>query len=701
MTHYTKNPSSGPRGLSNRSARDTQIHTNETANISKRGNEKSRSSTDHPHHGISFNLVSLVSKFEALDALSLPFTTPSLQPAPLHILRSSPRPKEGIGTSYRRRLSTIFKTKSGISKANENGPSEARLQPAYTDIFDSLSSRELGSLDKKADSRRLRKEHISYKPNSIRFRGDVWDPADTIHGRGIGTVAATYIENERLDEKKGGSIRDKIIFYDGTVSTGINTGSNPSVINTAAPSTPVPLSRARLADKSYFLTPSTEGSRRTCLRNANTKTTTTTRTNPTSTSKQILGYGSTRHQALAQSSPSRSTLSNVTPPRYGNGKETSSTRLSIRDRPIPGQTRARRNAMVGSKQYIHPSLGDGSAPPPILGQSQGSRPLSRRRLSTRIGELYRAKSIEKKNNDGQEKAHPRPETMPSISHAKLALGFEQKIVEPAESRSSKPLGKVANMRKLFDAKFSPRSASPEGPVPCCALDPVPSETATSSSQYKRAQMVELRDLTSPKPPTPPPMRSSRQRKASKASLRDDRVLAASNVVRAVDPTKARRLQSAFPIKQPSPPKSKIIVEKVKIFETASRTVPEAVRPRRGKAFRRRLSKSLRSLFEAPSRKSQEEESERNKAPEKSARPKQVVSPDGSALESKRGTLVGRWNNVPTALSTGGDGTASGKHTPSPAEEDLSAEMVVKGAECGLKQPRPVRAVGNETDGSSV
>ncbi|PVH80759.1 hypothetical protein DL98DRAFT_654454 [Cadophora sp. DSE1049] len=700
MTHYTPNPSSSrSQGLSNKSARDTQIYRNESASISKRGNKKSRTSTDRPHHGISFNLVSLVTKFEALDALSLPFTTPSLQPAPLQISRNSSRQKEGTGFHYRRRLSTIFSPKRGSSEKRENGPSEAELQPAYTDIFDSLTSRTLGSLDKKADSRKLRKAQTSYKPSSIRLRGGVWDPSDAFHGRGIGAVAAPYIENERLDEKKGGSIRDKIRFYDGTVSTGNNTRANPSASNTAARNTPISLSRTRLLDKSYFLTPSTGSSRRTCLRNPNAETITATRTIPASTSKQTLESGSVRHQALAQSSPSRSSLSNVTPRtmdspgRYKNGRETSLTQLPIRNGRIPGQTRGRRNAMVESKQCVPPSLGgDGSAPPPIVGQDQSSRPLSRRRLSNRIGELYRAKSIEKKRNDGQEKAQRRAETMPSISQAKIALGFERRITEPTEPRSSKLSGKVATMRKLFDGKFSRRSASLEGPVPCCALDPVSLEAATSFSRYKQEQMVELRDLTPPKPPTPPPMSPSKQRKASKVSLRNDRVPAASSAIKAFDPTKARKLQSASPIKKLSPPKSKLIVEKVKIFETASGTVPEAAHPRRGKAFRRRLSKSLRSFFEAPSGKSQEEESERNKAAEKSAGTKRVVSPDGSGLVSKRGTIVGRWNNVPTAVSSGGDGTTSEKHSPSPAEEDVFTEMVVKGVECGLKQPRPVRAV---------
>ncbi|KAK0108995.1 hypothetical protein ONS96_002832 [Cadophora gregata f. sp. sojae] len=380
------------------------------------------------------------------------------------------------------------------------------------------------------------------------------------------------------------------------------------------------------------------------------------------------------------------------PHRYGNGREISS-RPPLRKGHIPEPTRGRRNIMVGSKQNIPPSLGgDGSAPPPAA-QDQASRPLSRRRMSNKIGELYRAKSIEKKRKEDKETAQPRAETMPSLSQAKIALGLEGRIMEPGKPRPRKLSDKVANMRKLFDGKFSPRSASPEGPVPCCALNPISLEAASaSSSRYKQEHILELRDLAVLKPPTPPPMPPSTQRKVSNVSLRNDGAPAVLSTTNASGVTKARKSQFSSPTKKRSPPKSKLIVEKVKIFESTSETFPEIGHSRRAKAFRRRLSKSLRGLFEAPSRKSQGQDQEQNKGEETSVRPNGDVSPEGSGLLSKRRTIVGRWNNVPTAVSSGGDGTTSEKHSPPPAEEDVIAEMVVKGVECGLKQPKPVRAV---------
>jgi len=215
MTYYTTNPSSSrPQVLPNKGGRDTHLYPSDSASISQRSSKR-RASPDRQHHGISFNLVSLVTKFEALDALSLPFTTSSVQPAPLRISRNSPRQKTGTGSNYKRRLSTIFSPKRGSSEKYGNEPSEAG-QPVYTDIFDTLTSRTLGSLNKKTDVRKPRKERKSYKYGSMRSRGGVWDPAAANHSRGSGTKAAPYIENERLDGKKGESVRGKIRFYDGS-----------------------------------------------------------------------------------------------------------------------------------------------------------------------------------------------------------------------------------------------------------------------------------------------------------------------------------------------------------------------------------------------------------------------------------------------------------------------------------------------------
>lgn len=216
MTYFATNPfASAPKGQPRQGANPHRPNPNDSAKVSPRSTNNLRASRDRMPHGVSFNLVSLVTKFEALDALSLPVTSPSLQPAPLHISRKSSRQKDGRGSRYRRRLSTIFSPKRGSTENHDPGHSEEDIQARQVDIFGFSNSRKFGSLDKMIDARKLRKSQTSNKPSSVRSRGGVWDPADAVHGREIGAVAAPYVQNETQDEKKRGSIKDRISFYDG------------------------------------------------------------------------------------------------------------------------------------------------------------------------------------------------------------------------------------------------------------------------------------------------------------------------------------------------------------------------------------------------------------------------------------------------------------------------------------------------------
>ncbi|KAG4440679.1 hypothetical protein IFR05_003825 [Cadophora sp. M221] len=696
MTYYSMNSSSSvTKGQPHPGAHVHQQYPDNSANVSPRNHKNHRASSDRLPHGISFNLVSLVTKFEALDALSLPFKTPSLQPAPLKISRNSSQHNNCAGSRYRRRLSTIFGPKRGSAERHDFSLSEEEFKAG--DIFGSSNSRQIKPLHKKVDARKLRKAQTSYKPSSIRLRGGVWDPADATHGEGIGAVAAQYVQNELPDEKLRGSIRDRIKFYDGAVSTGNNTRAHPSANNTAAPNTPISLSRSRFLDRSYFLTPSTGSSKRTCLHIPDADAPTPTRSNPTSTARQHLKFGLTPNHHTPQSSPSRYSLNNVTPEsirgakQYKNGQDNSPSRLPIRQRRMPGPRRGRRNAMVETKQFTALGLGgDGSTAPSIVGQDQSSRPLSRRRLSNKIEELYRAKSMEKKRDDIRETAQQQEATITSTVEANKAHEYERQATESRTNRlSGITRSKVAAMRKLFDGKFSPRSATPE--TPCCGLDPF-QDIIPSSPTQQQEQKARLPDPITQDPPTPPPLPLVKERKASKLSLRIGQEPGLSGAASAFDMTKTVVSHPTSPIKKLSPARSKLIGDKVKIFETTPEISTDTAQPRRGKAFRRRLSKSLRSLFEAPPRKSQEDESERAKQIEASSIPKRFPSPDGNGVASKRGSIGGRWNKIPTAVSSGGDGAISEKQPASPAEEDEFAEMVVKGVECGLKQPRPVRAI---------
>ncbi|KAL2071546.1 hypothetical protein VTL71DRAFT_12781 [Oculimacula yallundae] len=651
-----------------------------------------RASSDRLPQRISFKLVSLVSKFEALDSLSLSVST-TLHPAPLQGSTKPSTQKSHTRSNYRSRLSTIFSPRRGSLEKNEHELSEDEVQAAHADVFSSSRSGKTAWLDKSQDTRRLRKAQTIYKPSSTRSYGGVWGAIDVDFGTEIGSIAAPYIQNEVPDEKRRGSIRDRIKYYDGAVSTGDNTRANSSTINTAAPNTPVSVPRSRLLDKSYFLTPSTGSSKRTCSQAPDTDVFTPTRAHRTSNARQSLKFGRpTQNQSIAQSSPTWSAHSNVTSHTvkrtrpYRNGQDTSPSRVSIQRKRIPGPMREVPSAQVETKAYPASGIGgDGSVPPPLVGQDESDQLLSRRRLSSKIEELYRKKSMEKKGEDAQG-SDKQQEATSSTAKVSKGQAFETKATESRPGKFAEiTRTKVAAMRKLFDGKFSPRSATPE---PCCGLDPILDTAASSPSPQDQTPESRLPTPSMPQAPTTPSPKTLPTEVEVK-SWEAEQAPGVSELANVFETATARPSQSTSPIKKLSPAKSKFIEDKIKKFESVS----ERTQPSRGKIFRRRLSKSLRSLFEVSSRKSQEEGQEKSRPPVALLDTKRIQSPDGGSMATKRGAVVEKWNR-PTAVSSQGDGTASERESVSPSayEELESRETVVKSVECGLREPRPVRAV---------
>lgn len=161
-------------------------------------------------HRISFNLVSLVTKFEALDALSLPFKLPSLQPAPLQI---SPRPRRrggGKATGHLRRLSTIFSPNRSGGDNEDPFFSENDPHPGREDLFISSTTKISHSLNKQ-DAKKLRKIQSTQDGNSSRR----WvRSSKNLQESPRSVVTAHYVKNE-FPAKNKHSIRDMIKLYDG------------------------------------------------------------------------------------------------------------------------------------------------------------------------------------------------------------------------------------------------------------------------------------------------------------------------------------------------------------------------------------------------------------------------------------------------------------------------------------------------------
>ncbi|KAI9055606.1 hypothetical protein LZ554_000551 [Drepanopeziza brunnea f. sp. 'monogermtubi'] len=523
---------------------------------------------------------------------------------------------------------------------------------------------------------------------NVRLRGGTWDADGTIRRKEFRGVAAPYVQNELLGQR-GALIGDKIKFFDGTVSTGNNTRA----MNTVVTNTPSSLSRKQVCDKNFLLTPSTVSSRRTHVRNNQVDALTPTKSSQTSPAKQCLAGPSPSH-ALAPSSPSKSPISKNTLRtldsygKYRYRQEGSPSISSIQSL----RNRRQRNAVLDTRQ--HTALG-GDGSPPFMGEmpDESIRPLSRRRLSNKISELYSAKSLEKRNTFPQEYTAEQ-----ASSVAITARNTEHNLVTAKPGRKSvreRKNSKVAAMRKIFDRNFASKSSSSDGPP----APPIPvAEHSLSVPEEKRQQNDTFGIPPPPAPPVPPLVPCSQSKMESMVMPRIMQELT-STVGDAPQTSMTWPSQPSSPNKKLSTPKSKTFGEKLKIFENVSQNTDKPAPPiqRRRTIFRRKLSKSLRSLFEPPSRKSQDEaEAEKtmmqNGEPAKKDR---VLSPDGNGTIGKRSTVVGRWNRFPPApVSSGGDGTMSERQSLSQADEER-VHMVIKGVECGLKEPRPVRAIEME------
>jgi hypothetical protein len=167
--------------------------------------------------GINHNLLSRISKFEALDALSTPINISSLRPAHLQISRQSISLK-GTEICHRKRLPTIF------SPSSETRDLCGRIDDDFTCEQDALADTKTRkwSSSKGAGLKKNREEHSSYESVNTRMRGGVWDTVTK--AKAVGSVTSAYLQSETPSRKK---MRDMIKIYDGSLDTIVQRGKSP------------------------------------------------------------------------------------------------------------------------------------------------------------------------------------------------------------------------------------------------------------------------------------------------------------------------------------------------------------------------------------------------------------------------------------------------------------------------------------------
>ena len=179
---------------------------------------KIQSSSVRLSRRINLNLLSRISKFEALDALSMPIKLSSLRPAHLQISRN-PTSLKGTEINHRKKLSTIF------SPSSESRDEYGQLDDGFTSEQGTPASSKPRKWfsSRTADSRKLRRSQASYKSANIRMRGGVQDMTEASESKGFDTFAIADVQNEAPARKK--TIRDMIKLYDGSSDKVVSKGN--------------------------------------------------------------------------------------------------------------------------------------------------------------------------------------------------------------------------------------------------------------------------------------------------------------------------------------------------------------------------------------------------------------------------------------------------------------------------------------------
>lgn len=299
-----------------------------------------------------------------------------------------------------------------------------------------------------------------------------------------------------------------------------------------------------------------------------------------------------------------------------------------------------------------------------------------REASSKIEELYRAKSLERKQENLrefgalQDTPSAKARTLP---HANVAQRTD------IEDEKGRTLSKVAAMRQKFEAV-----APAQLPFPA-VLPSLPKPLFSNISPFSNNRKT-MSKAVAPAPHYPvflPPSDSERSISVSPKTVQGS----------LTDRKRSERpLQDAPEIPPPLATTRKqktkgtgTITDRIKLFEN----IEEAKKPdcEKKSNYARRIRISMQSLFERKS-----DEVEERGLDDQEVKDIMNNFQDNELLlpkTVKRNAFSGTWKTFAGAPLSVTDGTMSEKGIGSLIGEGVTV-MIVKEAECGLKQPKPIR-----------
>jgi hypothetical protein len=364
-------------------------------------------------------------------------------------------------------------------------------------------------------------------------------------------------------------------------------------------------------------------------------------------------------------------------------------------------------AIIDKTLAFSPSIlsSHGRAPASIA-ESGKRMSSSRAKVCSQIEALYRAKSLERRG----ETSHENHTDQFPITPTKLQreTTSEKVMSTPVRRRPKFPAdvspSRVGEMKKLFEKQALNVPETPQSNKSPLKRSIEPANSIEREGTVKQSQPSSAQPPPSSPPPPPPlPSFSNRTSGISPKTLRETLLRTPVPVpatLKPVEPIIAPPIKTKPAETKAQQMKSRLLVEKIRLFEDIAERKTRIESRRKRRSISNKITipslKSRKSLFELTTRKSTKSLSK-----SQSSETIQAISKDSQrgALStrfgkrtSQRGTSYNLPQDAASDFSNASYLTARDDTQILLESTSASLEMVVKEAQCGLREPKPMRLV---------
>jgi hypothetical protein len=651
---------------------------------------------------LSRRLISLISKFETLDATSLPYDIPSLQPAHLRLHSHSLRGRKQSGKQQRKGLPTIFSPLNKPTYQRHSPIDQVANAPISNVLEDPIRLESI----KKSGSGRLRQVSSPHRNFNLRLR----------HVDGGGSSEPISVPKKQRDDrdKRRSTVRDGIRFWNEGFEKSKATSRSqvyqpspkvPSVYSpyckttttkrtgeTAQQTVPFPLKRRKGHKKAPCTNPACVKRQEASGAKAAASLLLSTRIDEQSTSKiRKLHFQGPEQYPLAEKRED-TTISDqiITPELSPKAGLVEKVELHPKiQRSSPHYTHT--SPVTHTHTTKETSLPGEDLRKIRFSEAMKARPSRHdmRDISNKIEAVYSARRMEKSAEVGGISSQQTLRQSPAKLQEKKEV-LEPLILEETSRASTRQASKVASMKNFFDG---PRTEEPTHQNSLASLPAIPSlvykKIKEKAPKYRWVLPSRLK-LAHPSPsePQPPqPLHLSRIPRFSPTSAASKHIAQRIPVKKSLTATGQHLLQPIAKTRKPQV-KTAGIGDRIRLFESPKSIDRQSEVQAQAKHILGQPSASVqirKSQFEHLSGRAD------GNMQRKALSVKEVEDIINELRGRDGGSMIGRGHAAKgnkSQLSMVSTGTGMSARLDGAS---LSARnMIVKEAKCGLRQPRPVR-----------